>query len=173
MLLQLAPFLHSTVLMKKPILIIVVCLLVLASCSKIVEPTFKRIDGFGLKKLGLTETVVGFNIAFFNPNNFGLTVKKTAIDVYVDSVLLGRFTQPQETNVAKKSEFVIPLQGAVSLGRALELNLPSLIGKEVFVQAIGNVRVGKAGVYVTKDVKYAGRHVLDVNLTKNPARAGF
>jgi len=146
--------------------------LLISSCTKIEEPAFRRIDGFGVKKLGLTETVVGFNIAFFNPNNFGLTVKEAAIDVYVDSLLLGRFTQPEATSVVKKSEFVIPLQGAVSLVKAVELKLPSLVGKEVLVQAKGDVRVGKAGVFVTKEINYWGRHVLDVNLTKNPAAAG-
>ena len=155
--------------------IIVYALLVLfslASCGKIEEPQFKRIDGFGLKKLGVRESVIGFNLVFQNPNNFGLTVKEADINVYVDSVLLGKFKQPNETMVEKNAEFSIPLEGAIGIDKALQLNLPSLLGKEVQVRGEGNVRVGKGGVFINKAVSYTGKHRIDANLIKNPASAG-
>src|SRR5687767_8169607 len=146
--------------------------LVLASCGKIEEPQFKRIDGFGLKKLGIRESVIGFNLVFQNPNNFGLTVKEADINVYVDSVLLGKFNQPNETMVGKNAEFSIPLEGAIGIDKALQLNLPSLLGKEVLVKGEGTVRVGKGGVFINKAISYTGKHRIDANLIKKPASAG-
>jgi hypothetical protein len=55
----------------------------------------------------------------------------------------------------------------------MNLGLENKMGKEVQVRADGSVRVGKAGVYVTKDIDYKGRHLLDLNLIKNPAGAGL
>lgn len=146
--------------------------LVLASCGKVEEPQFKRIDGFGLKKLGIRESVIGFNLVFQNPNSFGLTVKEADIDVYVDSVLLGKFTQPNETKVGRNAEFPIPLEGAIGIDKALQLNLPSLLGKEVLLKGEGTVRVGKGGVFINKAISYTGKHRIDANLIKNPASAG-
>ena len=144
----------------------------LVSCGKIENPEFRRLGSFGIKKLGITQTTVGFSIVYYNPNNFGVTVKDAAINVYVDSIYLGKFVQPQHTIVGNKAEFEIPMEGFISLGKALEFDLPSLVGKEVFLKAEGDVRVGKAGVFITKEIKYSGRHRLDENLIKNPAATG-
>lgn len=153
-------------------LVILVSVIILASCGKIEEPQFKRIDGFGVKKLGLRESVIGFNLVFYNPNNFGLTVKEADVDVYVDSTLLGKFTQTEATAVEKGAQFTIPLEGAIGIDRAIQMNLPALVGKEVQIRGVGNVRVGKGGVFINKAVDYNGRHRLDASLIKNPASAG-
>ena len=146
---------------------------VFTSCGKIEEPQFRSIGDFGVKKLGLKETVVGLSVTYYNPNKFGVTVKEAAIDVYIDSTYLGKFVQPQSVAVQNKADFVIPMEGTIGLDKALQFNIPALIGKEVFIQAKGAVKVGKAGVFITKDINYSGRHVLDKNLIKNPAGAGL
>jgi LEA14-like dessication related protein len=108
------------------------------------EPQFKRLENFNIKNVGLKETVIGFNATLYNPNGFGVTVKESAVDVYVDSVFVGNFIQTQNISVNSASDFSIPLEGKIPLGRALNMNLPGLIGKEVLVRADGSVKVGKA-----------------------------
>lgn len=145
---------------------IVLAFLGLSSCDKVEEPQFRRLEGFGVKKLSLKETVIGFRATYHNPNNFGVAVKEAAFDVYIDSVYLGKFSQSQEINVQKSSDFSIPMEGKISLEKALQFNLPSMIGKEVGVRANGIVKLGKAGVFITKNVAYQGRHKLDTDLLK-------
>lgn len=145
----------------------------LSSCGKVEEPEFRRLSNFGIRKFGLQESTIGFNAIYYNPNNFGVSVKEAALDVYIDSVYLGKFIQPQVVDVANKAEFSIPLEATITLRNAMNLGLENKMGKEVQVRADGSVRVGKAGVYVTKDIDYKGRHLLDLNLIKNPAGAGF
>lgn len=144
---------------------LVVCAVFL-SCEKVEEPQFKKLEGFGVKKLSLKETVIGFKATYFNPNSFGVAVKEAAFDVYIDSIFLGKFTQPQEIVVQKNAFFSIPMEGKISLEKALQFNIPNLIGKEVSVRADGIVRLGKAGVFITKNVDYRGRHKLDTDLVK-------
>lgn len=112
-------------------------------------------------------------MTYFNPNNFGVAVKEADIDLYVDSFYLGKFVQPQLVDVSATAEFSIPMEGTISWRDAVKSNLHKQAGKEVSVRASGSVKVGKAGVFVNKEINYAGRHVLDLDLLKNPAGAGF
>jgi len=129
-----------------------------AGCTKIKEPEFRRVDNFHLKNFGLQQAVIAFNVHYFNPNNFGVTVKEAAADVYLDSVYLGKFVQDSTIGVKKNAEFSIPLSGAVSLQTVLSLNLQELSQREVVLKANGNVKVGKAGIFITKDFNYLGKH---------------
>lgn len=159
--------------MKILSLLLLVISVSFTSCGKLEEPQFRRVDSFGIKKLGLTETVVGFNTTYYNPNNFGVTVKEAVVDVYVDSLYLGKFNQPEPISVQNKAEFSIPLEGTISLGKALQYDIASMVGKEAHIKTNGSVKVGKAGVFVIKNINYSGRHRLDADLLKNPAKAGF
>jgi len=147
--------------------------LLASSCGKVEEPEFRRLNNFGIRKFGLQESTIGFNAVYFNPNDFGVSVKEAALDVFIDSTYIGKFIQPQVVDVANKAEFSIPLEATITLQNAMSLGLESKLGKEVLVRADGSVRIGKAGVYITKNIDYKGRHVLDMNLIKNPAGAGL
>jgi LEA14-like dessication related protein len=143
-----------------------VLIILLSACGKIQEPQFKKLENFKVKKLGLQETTIGFNATYHNPNGFGVAVKETMLDVYLDSVYLGKFNQPLEVAVQRNADFSIPLEGKLSLMDAINANVTSLIGKEVLVKANGTIKVGKAGAFITKDINYQGRHLLDNNLLR-------
>ena len=108
----------------------------------------------------MQQAVVAFNVAYFNPNHFSLTVKEAEADVYLDSVYLGKFSQDSTIGVGKNAEFSIPLSGSVSLQTVLNLNFQDLAQKEVSIRANGNVKVGKAGIFITKPFSYQGKHKL-------------
>src|SRR5215212_5104862 len=116
------------------------CLCILAGCAKVQDPQFRRIDNFRLKNIGLQETTIGFNVTYFNPNNFGVTVKQTEADIYMDSVYLGKFQQDSTISVSKNSEFSIPLSGAVSMKTALLMNFQDIGTRDIVLRADGNVK---------------------------------
>jgi LEA14-like dessication related protein len=152
--------------MRKTYLVILSVAILLISCGKIEDPQFKKIENFKIKKLGLQETTIGFNATYHNPNGFGVAVKEALLDVYLDSVYLGKFNQPQEVAVQRNADFSIPLEGRISLMDALNANVTSLIGKEVLVKANGTIKIGKAGAFITKAINYQGRHLLDNNVLR-------
>jgi LEA14-like dessication related protein len=148
-------------------------LVLLGSCGKMKEPEFRRLEGFQLKNVGLSEATIRFQATYYNPNNFGVTVKETALDVRINDQPLGRFTQTNDIQVDKAAEFSIPLEARIGIADAIKMDIPRLIGKEVMVQATGTVRVGKGGVYVTRQINYSGKQLVDPGrLIKNPAGAG-
>jgi LEA14-like dessication related protein len=136
-------------------------LMTLAGCTKIKEPQFRSVGNFHLKNFGLQQAVIGFNVNYFNPNNFGVTVKEAAADVYLDSVYLGKFQQDTIIGVNKNAEFSIPLSGSITLQTVLGLNFQELSRREVLVRANGTVKVGKAGIFLTEPFNYQGKHKLE------------
>jgi LEA14-like dessication related protein len=136
-------------------------LLVFFGCAKVQDPKFRKVGNFRIKGLGLGQTKIGFNLTYFNPNHFGVTVKQAEADVYIDSTYLGRFTQDSAIVVNRNAEFSIPFSGAIALQTALQMDLQNLGNRDIFLKADGSVRLGKAGVFVTRPVHYQGKHRLD------------
>ncbi|MGZ4011694.1 MAG: hypothetical protein ACXVLF_12125, partial [Flavisolibacter sp.] len=59
-------------------------IVLLAGCTRIQEPQFRKVGNFRLKNFGLQQAEIAFNVNYFNPNDFGVTVKEAAADVYLD-----------------------------------------------------------------------------------------
>ena len=150
--------------MKKKALLLLAAGVILMSCGRIREPQFRRLESFGVKSFGLQKVDVGFKVTYFNPNGFGVNVKEAVTDVYVDSVYLGKFVQDKEVSVDKDSEFSIPLSGSISIAEALKLKTNDLQNRELLVRANGSVKVGKAGVFISKPFNYSGKHKVDLKL---------
>jgi LEA14-like dessication related protein len=142
---------------------------VFTSCGKVEAPEFRKLNNFKVKKIDLQKADLGFSVTYYNPNKFGVSVKEAEIDVFIDSIYLGKFVQEHEVDVVKKAEFSLPLKGSVSIAKALQLNLTDLSNRQVLLQANGAVKVGKAGVFITRPINYQGKHQVDLNLIKSPA----
>lgn len=99
-------------------------------------------------------------MTYYNPNNFAVSVKETAVKVYLDEVYLGEFAQDTVIAVNKKSEFTAPLSGQISMATFLKLDLQDIHKREVSILAEGTTKVGKAGFFITEKVHYEGRHRL-------------
>ena len=132
----------------------------LYSCSKIQEPEFIEVRGFRVKNLGLEEVTIGFGMTYYNPNGFSVSVKETGANVYLDSVYLGNFVQDTTVAVQEKSEFTIPLSGTIPLTTFFKLNMKGIDKRQVLIRADGSTKVGKAGLYTTKEITYKGWHRL-------------
>ncbi len=140
---------------------ILVSCLSLLSCTDVKDPEFRRVEKFGVRNMNFQDATIGFQVTYYNPNNFGVTVKEAEADVYLDSVYLGKFIQSDAVNVQKAADFSIPFSGKISLKTALNMNLESLAKKDVLLKADGSAKIGKAGIYVTKPIRYQGMHRLD------------
>jgi LEA14-like dessication related protein len=137
---------------------------VLNACGKIKDPEFRRMESFGVKSFGIQKIDLGFKVTYYNPNNFGVNVKEAGADFYIDSVYIGKFVQDSPVEVSKNAEFSIPFSGTVPIATALKLKLNDLASRDLLLQANGTVRVGKAGVFITRPFTYTGKHKVDLRL---------
>jgi hypothetical protein len=133
----------------------------LGSCKDVKDPEFRRVDNFGIRNLSIQEARVGFDVTYFNHNNFGVNVKEAEADVYMDSVYIGKFVQDRTIDVPRGAEFSIPFTGSVPLRTVLGMNLGNLSSRQILLRAEGSARVGKGGIYLTKPINYRGMHSMD------------
>ena len=127
-----------------------------SSCQAPKELVYRDFKNLKVEKVGFAATTLKVDLIYYNPNNFGLQLKYTDLDIYVDNNFLGHSSQDYQITISKLSEFTMPLAIEVDMKNLLKNALPTLLGKEVMVKVTGTVKLGKANVYKTFPVSYEG-----------------
>lgn len=109
-----------------------------------------------IEKVGFATTTLKLDLIYYNPNNYGLQLKYTDLDIFLDNNYLGHSSQDYQISIPKLTEFSIPLSIEVDMKNLLKNALPTLFGKEVLVKVTGTVKLGKANVYKSFPVLYEG-----------------
>ena len=94
------------------------------------------------------------DLVYYNPNNFGLELNRTDLDIYIDSSYLGHSSQDLQVAIPKRDLFTIPLKVELDMKNLLKNGIIGLMNKQVNVRLLGKVKVGKAGVYKIFNVDY-------------------
>ena len=127
-----------------------------SSCQAPKELVYRDFKNLKVEKVGFAATTLKVDLIYYNPNNFGLQLKYTDLDIYVDNNYLGHSSQDYQITISKLAEFTMPLAIEVDMKNLLKNALPTLLGKEVMVKITGTVKLGKANVYKTFPVSYEG-----------------
>jgi LEA14-like dessication related protein len=138
-----------------PILLLISTLFFMPSCRTPKDLEFREYNSVSVENMGFTSSSLKMNLVYYNPNNFGLELKRTELDIYVDSTFLGHSSQDLQVAVPKRGTFTIPLRVELDMKNLLKNGLTTLFNKQVMVRAIGNVKIGKAGVYKNFKVDYS------------------
>ena len=94
------------------------------------------------------------DLVFFNPNNFGLQLKKFDLDVFIDNNYLGHTTHDQLVSIPKKSEFAIPVKMDVDMKNLVKNGFNALVSKEVTLKVVGTIRAGNGTVSKNFPINY-------------------
>ena len=139
-----------------PLLIILsfILLLIQSSCQEPKSLEFKEFKNLSVDKLSFAGAELKVDLVYYNPNNFGLQLNRTDLDVYIDSTFLGHSSQDIQVNVPKRDVFTIPLKLDLDVKNLLKNGITSLFNKNVSVRVLGSVKVGKAGIYKSFPVDY-------------------
>jgi LEA14-like dessication related protein len=128
------------------------------SCQTPKDLVYRDFKNVKIEKAGFASTTLKVDLVYYNPNNFGLQLKYTDLDVYVNNNYLGRSSQDHQITIPKRAEFTLPLQIEVDMKNLLQNSLATLLGKEVLVKMTGTVKLGKANVFKSFPVNYEGTH---------------
>jgi LEA14-like dessication related protein len=118
---------------------------------------YRDFKNFTVEKLGFASTAVKMDLIYYNPNSFGLQLKRTDLDVYIEGTYLGRTSQEYQISIPRKAEFNIPIKIDVDMKNLLKNGFTALSKKEVLVKVVGSVKIGKANVFKTFKVNYEGK----------------
>ncbi len=139
------------------LLAIAVSVFFMTSCRAPKELEYRDFKNLSSESLGFSSSTLKVDLIYYNPNNFGLQLKRTDLDIFINGNLLGHTAQDYQINIPRRGEFTLPLKIEVDMKNAYKNAFPTLFGKEVMVKIIGKVKVGKANVYKSFDVNYEGR----------------
>ncbi len=134
--------------------LIVVIILFLSSCHAPKDLVFKEFKNLKLDQMNFSGAILNVDLVYYNPNNFGLSLSRTDLDIFVDSTFLGHSTQDIQVAIPKRNNFTVPLKINLDMKNILKNGLTSLVNKQVSVKVLGSVKVGKAGIYKSFPVNY-------------------
>ena len=132
--------------------------ILMTGCRIPKEFVYRDFKNFKLDNVGFASTKVKVDLVYYNPNNFGLQLKSTDLDVFIDGNYLGHTTQEFQIGISKLKDFTIPLAIDVDMKNVFKNGFATLFNKKVTVKVTGKVKVGKANVFRSFPVNYEGRH---------------
>ena len=139
-----------------PLLLLLLSILPLA-CSTPKALEYRTYKNFTIEKLGFSSSAVKLELVYFNPNNYGIELNSTDVDIFVNDTYLGHSAQDYQTSIPKKEEFSIPLKIDVDMRNLLKNGLTTLLRHKVTVKITGSIKVGKSNVFMIFPVLYEGK----------------
>lgn len=132
-------------------------MLLFVSCKEPKELEYRDFKNLSTEKIGFSRSTIKLDLVYFNPNNFGLELKRTDLDIFINGTYLGHTAQEHQIHIPRKGVFDLPLLIEVDMKNAYKNALPALFGQEVMVKVTGTVKLGKANIYKSFPVNYEGK----------------
>jgi LEA14-like dessication related protein len=133
-----------------------------AACSKPQGFDYRDVKNVHIENMGFSQTILAMDLVYYNPNSFGVDLKKVDCDVYVDNSFLGKFQLDTLMHIPRRAEFSLPSRIVIDMQSVLKNGLNLLFSKEVLINVKGTTRVGKAGFFATVPFNYEARHKLSL-----------
>lgn len=137
-----------------------VAVVFLPSCKSVKEPELKGIEKIRIGRIGLKGSSLGFDIIFFNPNNYRLKLKDASGDAWLDGNPLGHFTVDTLIHIPAQGDFRLPVQMEMDMNFLVENISAAFSDKQVTLKVDGTARAGKGLVFINYPVRYEGKQKL-------------
>ena len=133
-------------------------LIIAAGCSSPKELEYQDYKNFHLEKMGFNTSRVTLDLQYYNPNNFGLQLRRTDLDIFINNTFLGHSVSDTLINIPRRDTFLLPIKFDMDMKNVFKNAFNTMLGNEVTVKVTGKVKVGKANVYMSMPVNYEGKH---------------
>lgn len=144
------------------IVVFVFLAVLIIGCAKPQGFDYRDLRNFKIEKLGFEQSTVSMDLVYYNPNNFGVQLRKVDCDVYINDQYLGKYLLDTSMTIAKRSEFTLPSRMAVDMKNLFKNTFSVLFSNDVLVKVKGTTRVGKGNFFINVPVNYEGRHKFEL-----------
>lgn len=132
------------------------------SCGKPKAPEYINFDNVRVEKLGLSESKVGVDVRFYNPNPFNIQLRSADFDVFFNDKFVGHSTLDTLIRIPKLDTFYIPVDMKVNVKDLMKNAVQLLLNPEVAIRVKGSAKVGKGGLFKNFPIDYEGTQRVDV-----------
>jgi len=140
--------------MAKPKPLYFVLLLTILSCSAPKALEYQSYQNFSIQNLGFNTSAIKLDLEYYNPNNYGMQLKNSELDIFIDGILLGHSSFDTLIRIPRRDTFMLPIKFDVDMQNIFKNAWSTLTGKEVVVKLTGKLKVGKANVFMSLPVNY-------------------
>ena len=134
----------------------------MTSCRTPKDLVYRDFQNLNIEKLGFASSKLKLELLYYNPNNFGLQLKRTDLDIFINDTFMGHAVQEYEIIIPKRGDFTLPVQVDLDMQNVFKNVLNSVLNKEVTVKITGTLKVGKLNVYKSFPVNYESKQKLSV-----------
>ena len=140
--------------MAKPRFLCIVLILTIISCSSPKALEYKTYHNFSIQRLGFNSSTIKLDLEYYNPNNYGMQLKNSDLDIFIDGTLLGHSSFDTLIRIPRRDTFILPIKFDVDMQNIFKNAWSTLTGKEVLVRLTGKLKIGKANVFMSLPVNY-------------------
>lgn len=139
--------------------VIYICLVIvtLFSCSSPKALEYKTFHNFSIKDLGFSSSTIAMDLEYYNPNNFGLQLRSTDLNIFINGNMFGHSAHDTLVNIPRRESFILPIKFDVDMQNIFKNAWSTLLGKEVTVKLTGKLKIGKANVFMSLPVNYESK----------------
>lgn len=135
-------------------LVLGMLLLICHGCSSPKALEYVTYRNFTIRSLGFKTSSVGMDLEYYNSNNFGLQLKNSDLDIFIDGVIFGHSTSDSLISIPRRDTFLLPIRFDVDMQNLYKNAFNTLRGKEVTLKLSGKLKVGKGNVFMSLPLDY-------------------
>ncbi len=124
------------------------------SCLSPKALEYKTYHNFSIHKLGFNNTSITLELEYYNPNNFGLQLRSTDLDIFIDGNRFGHSSVDTLISIPRRNNFILPIKFDVDMQNIFKNAWSTLLGKEVILKLAGKLKIGKGNVFMSLPVNY-------------------
>ena len=132
------------------------------SCSAPKALEYQTFRNFSIQNLGFNSSTVKLDLVYFNPNHYGMQLRNSDLDIFIDGNLLGHSSFDTSITIPRRDTFVLPIKLNVDMQNIYRNAWSALTGREILVKLIGRLRIGKANVFMTLPVNYETKETFSI-----------
>lgn len=148
--------------MLKKIIILLSVIMSLLSCTAPKAVEYKTYHNFSINQIGFNSSSISLDLEYYNPNNFGMQLKNTDLDIFINGNLLGHSVTDSLIQIPRRGTFIVPVKFNVDMRNAFKNAFNTLAGKEVLVKLTGKVKVGKGNVFMNFPINYESKQTFSM-----------
>lgn len=132
----------------------------LSSCSKPEPVSFAGYRNVRMSTRGFATGIIKMDIAFYNPNHFPMKIKDAAMQILINKESFGEITQDSLSLMPARDTFLMPVSLKINLINLLQKVLDHSAQDSVLLEANGNCKVGRSGVFMNLPLHYKSKEIL-------------